>query len=94
MTTNDYKPAPCQDAGEAFSQLDTAAQLIRLARLGVQAAIHGLEGARGARADELAAQLADVQAFAERLAFVVEGDLRADQALEAAVSRHPAGRAK
>lgn len=39
-----------------------------------------LEGARAARAGELVGLLADALAFAERLEFIAEGDLRADAA--------------
>ena len=37
-----------------------------------------LYGARAARASDLGEQLADALAFCERLAFIVEGDMRAD----------------
>lgn len=39
-----------------------------------------LEGARATRARELVGLLADALAFAERLEFIAEGDLRADVA--------------
>jgi hypothetical protein len=44
---------------------------------GVQAANH-LDGARLARAQQLNEMIADAIAHVERLAFVVEGDCRAD----------------
>jgi hypothetical protein len=39
----------------------------------------GLTGARQARAHELVGMTGDALAFCRRLAFVIEGDLRADQ---------------
>lgn len=59
-----------------------------------------LAGARATRAVELADKIADAIAHCERLAFIVEGDVRNDQApllpgsLAAAMRRHPAGGAR
>lgn len=96
MTTKltPYNPEPATDGPAACSKLSTAAQLINLARGEAQAAMGGLEGARHARGTELLTKLADAQAFAERLTFVVAGDVRAAEAVDAAVQRHPAGGAR
>ena len=53
-----------------------------------------LAGARAARARELTAMLDAAIAHCDRLVTVIEGDLRADQALAEAKRRHPAGRAR
>ncbi|ORX05920.1 hypothetical protein AWC29_00070 [Mycobacterium triplex] len=44
-------------------------------------------------AEPLTKKITEAIARAERLAVVVEGDLRADEAVGAARRRHPAGRA-
>ncbi|WP_241666404.1 hypothetical protein [Mycobacterium marseillense] len=94
MTTDPtpYSPQPATDGlCDAISDLGDCAKLIELARDNVARAARGLEGARNARAVELLGKLDDAQAFAERLKFVAIGDLRADEAVDAAVQRHPAG---
>ncbi|BBY72457.1 hypothetical protein [Mycobacterium paraintracellulare] len=79
---------------ELLSHLQTCRDLTRLAREhGALPATRGLTGARLARCQELITKLADAQAHAERLAFVVEGDLRAAE-VDTAVARHPAGGAR
>lgn len=49
------------------------------ARLDALIAATNLAGARAERATELAEKIADALAHCERLAFIVEGDIRADQ---------------
>ncbi len=71
-------PQPQHDEHElALDRLRTTHQLARLAREQAQQAIAGLAGGRRTRCVELTEKLDDVIAFAQRLAFVVEGDLRA-----------------
>jgi hypothetical protein len=71
---------PLLTRGEyAFGRLITCQKDLELARVSILVAADNLIGARKARPEELAGKLADAIAFAERLAFVVEGDLRADQ---------------
>ncbi|MBV9318325.1 MAG: hypothetical protein JO106_00145 [Mycobacterium sp.] len=48
------------------------------ARLAALTAVTRLTGARAARADEPPETLADALSHVERLAYVVEGDVRAD----------------
>lgn len=94
MTTNLTPDTPEPAPGglcDAISDLGDCARLIELARNNAARAARGLEGARRARAIELLGKLDDAQAFAERLKFVAIGDLRADQAVDASVKRHPAG---
>ncbi|MDM3932418.1 hypothetical protein QRB32_09420 [Mycobacterium intracellulare subsp. chimaera] len=80
---------------ELLSHLQCCRDLSRLAREhGALPAAQGLTGARLTRCQELIAKLADAQAFAERLLFVVTGDVRAAEAVDAAVQRHPAGGAR
>ena len=57
-----------------FCRSDLAA-----ARVDATVAAARLYGVRAARADQLAENLADAIAFCERLMFVTEGDLRAEQ---------------
>lgn len=69
--TNTYDP---------LDRMQTVVRLIRMARAAAQDAAAGeLYGARQVRARELVQKLAEVQGHAERLAFVVNGDLRADK---------------
>lgn len=62
--------------------------------LDANTAAMSLSGARGTRAKELVAQLDVAIGHCRRLATIVEGDLRSERALDAAVDRHPAGRAR
>jgi hypothetical protein len=79
FTTITDIPTLLTGAEYAFGRLLTCQSDLKLARVATLVAADNLAGARKARADELADKLADAIAFAERLAFCVEGDLRADQ---------------
>ena len=68
------------DAAVAWMALRAARDGLRAAQCNALMAVLGLEGARRSRAQELARIIADGQAYAERLAFVVEGDIRTAQA--------------
>jgi hypothetical protein len=63
----------------SLAHLRLCARDLAKARDDVVEASAGLSGARLGRASQLAVSIADAIAFAERLAFVVEGDLRAEQ---------------
>jgi hypothetical protein len=65
---------------EALSRLVTASELARLSRTAALGATEGLSGAWLTRCNELAEKLADAVAHAQRLAFIVLGDVRADEA--------------
>jgi hypothetical protein len=60
----------------------------------LDAAAGAVSGAPTAQAPELAETIADCIAHAERLAFLVAGDLSADQEIDNAVRRDPAGGAR
>jgi hypothetical protein len=66
-------------ADRALYDLHRTACLVKLALEATDTAAHGLQGARLVRSNELHEKLADCIAYAERLAFVVTGDIRADQ---------------
>ena len=63
-------------------------------RLDAVTAAGAVSGAPTAQAPELAETIADCIAHAERLAFLVAGDLSADQEIDNAVRRDPAGGAR
>jgi hypothetical protein len=64
----------------ALAALHDCRRSLLAARVGAILAADGLDGARLARAQELAEMVADCIAFSERLAFIVTGDIRADGA--------------
>lgn len=63
----------------ALSALRDCRTRLGTAHVDALAAERHLAGARQERADELADKLADALAHCERLAFIVEGDLRASR---------------
>ena len=67
-----------EDIERALAALRSCHSCLVTARRDVATATARLYGARAARASELGQMLADALAFCERLAFVVEGDMRAD----------------
>jgi hypothetical protein len=75
---NDKPEREMSTQAEALAALRACRYQIAEARAEVNRAIGGLHGARRTRAVQLADKLADCQLFVERLAFFVEGDLRAD----------------
>lgn len=70
----------------ALTECRTALNTARQAVLSSEAS---LTGARRTRATELAEMIADAIAFADRLRFVVVGDLRAEQCAEEECSSLP-----
>ena len=67
-----------EDIERALAALRSCRSSLQTARRNAAMAAALLYGARAARASELDEQLADALAFCERLAFIVEGDMRAD----------------
>ena len=67
-----------QDIERALAALRSCRSSLLSARGYAAMAAVRLYGARAARASELGELLADALAFCERLAFIVEGDLRSD----------------
>lgn len=69
----------------ALNALRSCRSLLLEIRRDALTAATALSGARANRACELADKLADAQAHCERLAFIVEGDLRTDTARQPTV---------
>ncbi|MDI3314502.1 MAG: hypothetical protein QJR12_09535 [Mycobacterium sp.] len=63
---------------EAAGYLEACRHFLRSALTDARWAEQHLSGARAARAFELGGRISDAIAYAERLAFVVEGDVRAE----------------
>lgn len=76
----------------ALNALRSCRSLLLEIRRDALTAATALSGARANRACELADKLADAQAHCERLAFIVEGDLRADAATPPTAGRQSPGR--
>jgi hypothetical protein len=76
---------------DALYHLATSREALSAAHEAALQASEHLDGARKARANELAGLIADTIAITERLSFVVFGDMRSDADLDSAVARHPAG---
>lgn len=68
---------PTRDTIAALDALRSCSMDLREVRLDAQTAAATLIGARSERAKELADKIADAIAWCDRLAFIVEGDLRA-----------------
>lgn len=64
----------------ALAALKDVRSALKTGRLDARTAANNLSGARANRARELEDKLADALAHAERLVFVVTGDLHADEA--------------
>ena len=69
----------CDDMEVALAALRSCRSSLLTARVDAVTAVARLYGARAAKAGELSEKLAHAVAFCDRLSFIVERDLRADQ---------------
>lgn len=67
-----------EDTTLALSALRTCRSSLLLARLDALTSVVRLSGARASRVGQLSELIADAQAFAERVIFLLEADVAAD----------------